>query len=1159
MSAPFIGSEFFLESVAQYALATVRVRFTQDPLASNPTAPNDGLNPANYTVSGPAANAVVSVGPVFGDPQAVDVFLQQPLAPGTWTLTVASNVQMWDLTSILTPRIMSFTASALTQPEAVSGGALDDTAADILRKHLNTALTGKGWDSIIEAMATGDTANRTLAESAFDQLFKTSAGGLYLDRKSGDDGLVRPSTLGMPDDLFREYSIRATTGKLVENAILDILEVFYGSDSVRAHADSVMSEPYLFQDGDDLQVLVNERDAVTITFTDADFAVPGTARAAEVAAAITRAFRVNGLSAYAIAVTDPTTGLTGVRILSGALGLASSVRITGGKAQYALRFPTYLSVFSGLPTWTLTYAAVSSTLRLQPNGSVDLSQLRVGDYMTLYGTEFNAGNRGTYVITNVFYAYSPGLVQYIEVVNTTGVAQVVVQGSATSLNFFRPTKQTAYTDATRAVIVACPGDGLDVILPATSQAVGRAPKQAAYAQGQTSKAVTSIKRLGTTVTVSCTGHGLSVGDWFQLDDVKSTYALPATIAGSGNNLSARLVSIISNTAAVPVNRYAHAAVKLADGRVFSIGGIDAVTGLSTTTGELATITGPTVLGGGERRWTIAMAAATAYPGTAPANAPASLLIDPLRNGQVLVTGGEKEDQTASYNATYLYTPNGGAGTWAAGPNMSSRRSRHKQITLDNGKVLIVGGTDNNVSATTSLSSCDLYNPATNTIAATGSLNNTVRNPTLVKLADGKILCIGGRGRVGGTLPNENLWTCEIYDPGTGLWTNTGSMAYGRIQAAAALLPDGRVLVGGGLGQEVSDSVASAGDSLDTCEIWSPVTGRWSAGPRMNEKRNIPQFFVIGTKVYAFGDGSDPVSAGGLNDTAEYLDINEMVWRRSPATATGRNFSRMVAVNSELILITGGVAYDGTFPLFEQALVIASETIGASLNKQFKVATVVDANTFTFTTDDSGYFNAAAGATMTRVAAGAALAGSPGPFTYDPLDGPGITGSASAITTQLNKGHQYASVDVADATQFPDQSGWLVFGYGYSYQVGPVRYLGRLSSTRIALDYNFKFTATVPVGASATLLVQKGPWVPDAPEQVGSFYATGSAAGRVAAEAAVDAAVAAGVTVRKQVTYPGDRGLGGEGLPASGVAKLSDKVAVWAGDEVDTEVETARED
>jgi hypothetical protein len=170
----------------------------------------------------------------------------------------------------------------------------------------------------------------------------------------------------------------------------------------------------------------------------------------------------------------------------------------------------------------------------------------------------------------------------------------------------------------------------------------------------------------------------------------------------------------------------------------------------------------------------------------------------------------------------------------------------------------------------------------------------------------------------------------------------------------------------------------------------------------------------------------------------------------------------------------------------------------------------------------------------------------------------VTGFVSTLTAALAGGEQYGSVAVVDATQFPDEPGWLVFDFGYAAQQGPVRYLGRLSATDLALDFSYRFTMDVAVGATVTRLAQKGGFVPAVPEEVGSCYITASPAGRVAAQAAVQASVAAGIPLDLTIVYPGDRGIGGEGLPSEGAEKLSDKVSVWAGDDVDAEVATARE-
>src|SRR5262249_49466209 len=157
-------------------------------------------------------------------------------------------------------------------------------------------------------------------------LFTSTASGLYLDRLAGDSGIQKPLNIGMPDDLFRQYVIKLTNGKITEQSLLDLMSVFYGEDSVRANSLATIEEPYRIVEGDDLPILFDERVQVNIIFEDEDFAVPGVCAAIEVANAITNACVEQGSHGFAIPYTDPTTSLTYVKLYSGSLGLKSSVR-----------------------------------------------------------------------------------------------------------------------------------------------------------------------------------------------------------------------------------------------------------------------------------------------------------------------------------------------------------------------------------------------------------------------------------------------------------------------------------------------------------------------------------------------------------------------------------------------------------------------------------------------------------------------------------------------------------------------------------------------------------------------------------------------------------------------------------------------------------------
>lgn len=224
----------------------------------------------------------------------------------------------------------------------------------------------------------------------------------------------------------------------------------------------------------------------------------------------------------------------------------------------------------------------------------------------------------------------------------------------------------------------------------------------------------------------------------------------------------------------------------------------------------------------------------------------------------------------------------------------------------------------------------------------------------------------------------------------------------------------------------------------------------------------------------------------------------------------------------------------------------------SLNSIATVAQVESPTTFTVNGADGAGFLSGAEVEVFRAAPGVFA----GPFVWDSKEGVSITGTNSILSTSISKSTQLTTLNVVDATKFPDSEGWLVIGFGTEYQTGPIRYLGRNSSTKLNVDYTFVFPLALPAGLKVNLLGGRIPFSPTRTD-TGTFWLTASNSGRVSAQSTVDEIVAAGVDMDISVAYPGDRGLGGEGRPDGGTQKLSDKVAVWGGDNLDEEIEKAR--
>ena len=73
---------------------------------------------------------------------------------------------------------------------------------------------------------------------------------------------------------------------------------------------------------------------------------------------------------------------------------------------------------------------------------------------------------------------------------------------------------------------------------------------------------------------------------------------------------------------------------------------------------------------------------------------------------------------------------------------------------------------------------------------------------------------------------------EVYDPDTEEWTLTGPMSVRRMSHTLTLLHDGRVLAVGGEDPQGSDYVL-----YSTTEIFDPVTDTWSLGPELSQPRS----------------------------------------------------------------------------------------------------------------------------------------------------------------------------------------------------------------------------------------------------------------------------------------------------------------------------------
>ena len=98
----------------------------------------------------------------------------------------------------------------------------------------------------------------------------------------------------------------------------------------------------------------------------------------------------------------------------------------------------------------------------------------------------------------------------------------------------------------------------------------------------------------------------------------------------------------------------------------------------------------------------------------------------------------------------------------------------------------------------------LYDPATGTWTATGTMGTPRLEHLVVPLLDGRVLVVGGG------FDDQDDTSAEVYDPASGTWSATGSMLKPHTRFPATVLPDGTVLVGDADGAECTTPTAGPG-------------------------------------------------------------------------------------------------------------------------------------------------------------------------------------------------------------------------------------------------------------------------------------------------------------------------------------------------------------
>lgn len=334
------------------------------------------------------------------------------------------------------------------------------------------------------------------------------------------------------------------------------------------------------------------------------------------------------------------------------------------------------------------------------------------------------------------------------------------------------------------------------------------------------------------------------------------------------------------------NWYSGGFAQLPDGRVLAISGSSS-TGVLTPAAEIYNPrTG---------RWTPAGTLTEARYAFGPPSV--------LSDGDVLVVGGH-DINVVDYASAELYDP--ATNQWTVTGSLNTARRYPVQVELANGQVLVATGSHGPPTCTRYLSSAELYNPATGVWTYTGSTLVPRESATAIRLADGRVLLVGGYNGGGSACTDTDPVDTEIYNPATGHWSLAGNLPHGWLSGAMVLLPDHRVLLVDG-NQTGSSPFAEA-------VIFNPATGQWSEAARPILPRS-------GAAATLLPDGNVLLSQGGQLRSEIYHPATN-TWSLDATTLRDNNGGHTFLLPDGRVLLAGGGTSTGpstTAELYAPAL------------------------------------------------------------------------------------------------------------------------------------------------------------------------------------------------------------------------------------------------
>ena len=233
-------------------------------------------------------------------------------------------------------------------------------------------------------------------------------------------------------------------------------------------------------------------------------------------------------------------------------------------------------------------------------------------------------------------------------------------------------------------------------------------------------------------------------------------------------------------------------------------------------------------------------------------------------------------------------------------NMNSPRSGHTATRLNDGRVLISGGSPGQAPGgrTIELATSELFDPASKSFAQSATMAISRFGHSAVRLLDGRVLVMGGTSFCNTVFCSQTA-TAELFDPATESFTSPGSMLSARTGFSATLLQDGRVLVAGGFSHFCPGLFSCY---LSSAELFDPASGTFSSTGSMTMPRSNATATELNNGMVLIAGGQD--NSGPLS-TLEVFDPAKGIFTLAGNMLTPRRLHSAVALSNGDVLLAGG--------------------------------------------------------------------------------------------------------------------------------------------------------------------------------------------------------------------------------------------------------------